>query len=542
VIPARTNWFVLVDPSYPFGEIEVFPSNTGYGITTTFPHQEYNDAVSGLPFRSGKICLSDPISSLGRGATLSEPFDANERLLWHVDRLTEWIKAADSGNLQREGDHFELPHFPSTGPISLGFNETKESFQQWQNTTATQGSASVVLLNGRSVVVTEFREYASNLRYAPAWGTVIASADVSRAIWLRLPDIPLVENWRVPTTWGELDRVCKQQGVQLFPVLQSLNRGIRDGKQHLLLLGFPIPSAFNEPATQLHWQALSLPVLSNGKLTAPGFRHNELGYWRRDEEKFFAPEHKIQWLPSCNWSNAAIQARGNLIDEVAAKSVAIIGCGSLGSSIAELLVRLGVHKMILIDGDKITAPNLSRHNLLLPDVGINKAVALAQRLNEANPLAKIKSLPANLSEAKQLPTELAEADLIIDCSASDAVLRVLSVHGFDNPKTFFSFSIARGATKLYAFCAGAESFPLKDFHTATQPTLKAEAELLANADLHWESAGCWHPLFPARLDDISILAAFGVKWIEKQISNQTSLFEILALPSILPLQEELVLK
>ena len=237
-----------------------------------------------------------------------------------------------------------------------------------------------------------------------------------------------------------------------------------------------------------------------------------------------------------------MQARGRLISSLADKPIAIIGCGSLGSTVAELLVRLGVHKVLLIDGDKLTAPNLSRHTLSLQEVGENKAVALTRRLNVVSPFSAIKSISTNLSEVTPVPYELTEADIVIDCSAADTVLRVFSTHKFDSPKTFFSFSISGRATKLYAFCATADSFPLEDFHSSTQPILKAEAELLSNEDLHWEAAGCWHPLFSARLDDISILAALGVKWMEKQITNQASLFEVLPLPELLPTKPTTVLK
>jgi hypothetical protein len=249
-------------------------------------------------------------------------------------------------------------------------------------------------------------------------------------------------------------------------------------------------------------------------------------------EKAFSAGQNIHWLASSNWSNLTMQARGRLVSDVSDKSIAIIGCGSLGSSIAELLIRLGVRKALLIDGDKLHAPNLSRHTLSLHEVGENKAMALARRLNTINPFAMITSISTNLSEAKPVPNELTNADVIIDCSGSDAVLRVLSRNQFDPSKSFFSFSMARGASKLYAFCAAGVSFPVEDFHRATQPTLKAEADSLAGEDLQWESAGCWHPLFPARLDDIWTLSSAAIKWIESHIAVHASVFEILADPRL----------
>src|SRR5689334_15601347 len=56
-IPALSDWYILVEPSYPWGEIKCYPAKEG-GISQTFPHQTYNGPGSSvLPWRSGDICL-----------------------------------------------------------------------------------------------------------------------------------------------------------------------------------------------------------------------------------------------------------------------------------------------------------------------------------------------------------------------------------------------------------------------------------------------------------------------------------------------------
>lgn len=54
----------------------------------------------------------------------------------------------------------------------------------------------------------------------------------------------------------------------------------------------------------------------------------------------------------------------------AQQQVAIIGLGSVGSSVAELLLRSGVRRLVLVDGDVMLPGNLERHTLDWRDVGV----------------------------------------------------------------------------------------------------------------------------------------------------------------------------
>lgn len=61
-------------------------------------------------------------------------------------------------------------------------------------------------------------------------------------------------------------------------------------------------------------------------------------------------------------------------------SVAIIGCGGLGSNVAEMLVRSGIGRLTLIDFDTVDESNLNRQFFFRDQIGMPKVVALAENL------------------------------------------------------------------------------------------------------------------------------------------------------------------
>jgi len=66
----------------------------------------------------------------------------------------------------------------------------------------------------------------------------------------------------------------------------------------------------------------------------------------------------------------------------------IIGCGSVGSAVAELLTRFGLTKLTLYDFDTIEPKNLANQLFRQEHVGVSKVNALAHMLCEINPEAK----------------------------------------------------------------------------------------------------------------------------------------------------------
>lgn len=80
-------------------------------------------------------------------------------------------------------------------------------------------------------------------------------------------------------------------------------------------------------------------------------------------------------------------------------SVSIIGCGALGSSILELLVRLGVGKIKIVDADIVEISNLHRTHLFTEkDVGQPKVFACKKRALKINNEVSIEAIPDIIDE------------------------------------------------------------------------------------------------------------------------------------------------
>ncbi|RLF22476.1 MAG: hypothetical protein DRN15_08935 [Thermoprotei archaeon] len=99
-------------------------------------------------------------------------------------------------------------------------------------------------------------------------------------------------------------------------------------------------------------------------------------------------------------------------------SVAIIGCGALGSCIAELLTRAGVGRIKLIDRDVVDLTNLQRQVLfdeydaekLLP-----KAIAAANKLRAVNSEVEILPIVEDVNPSNVLEL-IKDVDLVIDAT------------------------------------------------------------------------------------------------------------------------------
>jgi len=63
----------------------------------------------------------------------------------------------------------------------------------------------------------------------------------------------------------------------------------------------------------------------------------------------------------------------------------IIGCGSVGSTVAELLARFGLTKLTLYDFDTVEPKNLANQMFRQKHVGVSKVTALSNMLIEINP-------------------------------------------------------------------------------------------------------------------------------------------------------------
>lgn len=70
--------------------------------------------------------------------------------------------------------------------------------------------------------------------------------------------------------------------------------------------------------------------------------------------------------------------------------IAVVGAGGLGGTVIELLARIGVGRLIIIDGDVFSEDNLNRQLLCTErNIGKNKAMAAAGRVREINSAVEV---------------------------------------------------------------------------------------------------------------------------------------------------------
>lgn len=122
--------------------------------------------------------------------------------------------------------------------------------------------------------------------------------------------------------------------------------------------------------------------------------------------------------------NAAWSDIGKRLPETIAlrnKSVAIIGCGSGGSLIADQLVRSGLQKMILVDADILTIENISRHVCTIDQLGMKKIWALYNHLKKINPDVQIECIDINLKVISEtIEKKIINSDILINATGENA--------------------------------------------------------------------------------------------------------------------------
>ena len=273
------------------------------------------------------------------------------------------------------------------------------------------------------------------------------------------------------------------------------------------MLGFPIPAKVGGQVEKYHWQALLLPTLSHGHPN--GFSPTEKGYLLRDRTCVFTRDMRLDWRGSKNWDPAAITARGRLSTPLASKKILVIGAGAVGAMISEMLARAGCKSLVILDGDRLEVGNLCRHTLLLDDVFNNKAVSVASRIQRINPHLKVVAIDTAFPPAND------DCEIVIDCTADDTLLSHLAAFNWQGNRLFFSISLGLRARRMFFFSAQGESFPHSTFFEKTGPLIEEERKDYEGVEFPSEGIGCWHPVFPARADDIWMMASVAVKHMEE---------------------------
>jgi tRNA A37 threonylcarbamoyladenosine dehydratase len=97
-------------------------------------------------------------------------------------------------------------------------------------------------------------------------------------------------------------------------------------------------------------------------------------------------------------------------------TILVVGLGGVGSFAAEFLVRAGIGKMTIVDGDVVDITNINRQlPALHSTVGQPKITVVGDRLMDINPELKLTRVQEFLSPERAFEIVSEEFDYVLDC-------------------------------------------------------------------------------------------------------------------------------
>ncbi|MDY3119061.1 MAG: sulfur carrier protein ThiS adenylyltransferase ThiF [Peptoniphilus sp.] len=112
-------------------------------------------------------------------------------------------------------------------------------------------------------------------------------------------------------------------------------------------------------------------------------------------------------------SDVLLRQSPDVNDAVKEATVAVLGCGGLGSNVAWILARLGVGKLILYDFDVVEASNLNRQNYGAADIGKEKVSVTAERIKAWLPYVQVEARK-RFVDVVELRHLVVEADVVVE--------------------------------------------------------------------------------------------------------------------------------
>lgn len=512
-IPETTSWIFTVSSAYPDCKIKIYPALDG-GIEDTHPHQSNNGLKAhGKYCRSGNVCLFPENTEWGlRGSP-------DFTLLSHATRFLQWLESANEGSLIKDGDHVEFPMQNIRRRDLVLYCEDELSKLIWDShPSCRDGVVEVIENNLGQTCLSTFYEADGSLVRDVGWGTIFEGdrkKKTDRGIWLLASSVPHVRCWQSPNTYGELREWAKGEDLDLDDIIGRNASALRDGLRHYLAIGVPCSSKAGEDPISLSWFVAIMPTLADENEFGKGGAHNHKVLRTVDRCKTFASNVLVDWIGSTNCSKDQIFSRGGLCEELADSRIALIGAGSLGSMIANSLIRGGVTDLCIFDSDSFGIGNIARHHLRACDAGADKAATLAAVLNATSPVAEVRGRSAI---DKDNAATLKGFDIIIDCSSSPSVLAALT--SLEGGQALFVCSFGYAAEKVYISLNTLSSFSSESYRDTFGELMRKEAAFIREKELPWEGIGCWSPVFPAKNSDVSRAASIVVDCIDHLVEKR----------------------
>jgi hypothetical protein len=224
------------------------------------------------------------------------------------------------------------------------------------------------------------------------------------------------------------------------------------------------------------------------------------------------------------------------------RRVSVLGCGGLGSWIAEFLARAGAASLELTDFASVGAGLLARQNYTDDDIGRGKAESLARRLRTAAPETTITVSHASSPSRDTIELLHSEDGIVIDTTVSRAMVQMLeqlaSPDARHGTHAEVCTDMATGSLGLVTVGTPSSAYRTSQIDAKLGELVRYDPTLEPYLGF-WEdrqvdelipTPGCSYPTFHGSAADLAAVAAEAVNLIAMNVAGGIPGAHLFALP------------
>lgn len=147
------------------------------------------------------------------------------------------------------------------------------------------------------------------------------------------------------------------------------------------------------------------------------------GKWTKPSYLNRAPVASYETAPAA--PGAMMRRTGHTARLLAGRKIVIFGQGAIGSSVALLLAKAGIPRLLLVDGERLRPGNVVRHTAGVAAIGFLKTSAARQQILAHVPDCQVEEAPITW-EPEPLAELIRGADVVVDATANPAFSLLLN--------------------------------------------------------------------------------------------------------------------
>lgn len=392
-LPFRDRERILlhIAPGFPFEKPDIFFKHKRFIGT---PHVQWGNSI--CLYQSGET-----------------EYDPSDGMFGFFDRVGHWMRAAGKGELDPDDAplHPPIAYTKSSTTFVIRTDAPAEKVEDgiWVGRADLQK-----IRNGRFDLIgwTELND----------WGDADPDHPIAAAI---LFDKPLASEF--PAKVNDLIKLVENAGLSfklLYSLLKLFSLIGSEEEPAYVVVGAPMRRKAPYEPLKPHltiWEiapetlkVLRAMVRAKGKDDAA---RDELVNWMVNDE--------VRWCKVLEDRPEIVNRRdgGTLLADLAGKRILLLGCGALGSAVAEMVLRSGAARLHLVDNGRVNPGILVRQRYADADIGLTKASALQTRLNAIGLTCEVTASWEDLADQALCLFDFTKWDMLIDASASSRVAR-----------------------------------------------------------------------------------------------------------------------